>query len=119
MKKDYLKNSKGCENPHLLSNYGIMDCMDANINPFEVEKFILSVVPEAKDYAKRIAYRNHMHHPDFYYKSLYKDPLAKPGDEIYREKIDKFKENQMREIEKQVKQKISGTHVKPIFNNMD
>lgn len=119
MQNNYLAKDRRCENPHLLSNNGIMDCIHAQINPMGIEKFILSVVPEAEDYAKRMAYRDHAYYPYYHHKSVYKDPLAKPGDEVYREKIDKFKENQMREIEKQVKQKISGTHVKPIFNNID
>lgn len=99
MRANDILEGKEFDNPHFLTGWQLMTCGGINDAKDRFYNGILNHCPDAIDYAQRMAYRDHIKHPEHIYQSLrlYPDPLRKPEDKPFEDII---KKNQKEYAEK-------------------
>lgn len=75
-----VKHKRLCDNPHRLGYWHLRDCKMINECQQEHYEGILRNCPRATDYAKRMAFRDHVQYPEYLHTSAYKDPFEIPSD---------------------------------------
>lgn len=87
MREYDLAHNWKCENPHFLHWSQIQICNMIYINQKTHYEGLLELCPGEDDYAKRMAFRDHIQYPEYLYKSVYKDPFEKTEDLKIKKKL--------------------------------
>lgn len=111
LRENDLSHSRKCDNPHFLDDLKIQTCTMINQNAQTHYEGMLKHVPGEEDFCKRRVFRDHIQHPEYLYKSCYKDPFEKPGDQPIKDKEAKSLAKNKHNMNMKAKQVVWGTHV--------
>lgn len=104
MKRQDQVHHRICENPHRLDHFKMHTCITLTAKADRHFQGILSQCPGEDDFCRRMAFRDHVQHPEYVCKSLYEDPFEKPGDATVKEKLRESQKKNLIEQRARIKQ---------------
>jgi len=106
MRNHDISKQKKCDNPHRLSDENLKICNMINSDPSIHFQGLLNICPEQEDFCHRMAYRDHIQHPEYLLPSLYDDPFEKKSDAEIKKTLHEYRERYAYEEKVKIKMDI-------------